>query len=168
MNVLLHEWLRPMHFNAAQQAEMLSAATATSGRIWESDTHRVLLDRKALVAERKDTENKSPIIREEIVDRMESADRFTAYFDADSITLPLQVRRVKTGDKMVPLGMKGFKLISDLMTDCKLNRFQKERQWVVTSGENIIWAIGLRSDHRFRVTDHTTRILRLTAESPSE
>ena len=63
MNVLLHEWLRPMHFNAAQQAEMLSAATATSGRIWESDTHKVLLDRKALVAERKDTENKSPIIR---------------------------------------------------------------------------------------------------------
>ena len=71
---------------------------------------------------------------------------------------------MQTGDRMVPFGMKGCKLVSDLMTDRKMNRFEKERQCVVTSGEDIIWLVGLRSDNRFRVTAHTQRILRLTVE----
>lgn len=167
-NVLLHEWLRPMHFNAAQQAEMMAARDNTCGRIWESDTHRVLLDRTALVAERKGIKTEKPVIQEEIVDHMEPANQFTAFFDADRLVLPLSTRPVKQGDKMVPLGMKGYKLVSNLMTDCKLNRFQKERQWVVTSGEDIIWVIGLRSDNRFRVTDHTSRILRLKVVTQAE
>lgn len=161
---LLHEWLRPMHFNAAQQSEMQEAAGGTSGRMWESDTHRVLLDREALVAEAKDTALTMPIVHEDMVDALGKTGPGIAYFDADLLTWPLVTRRVQTGDRMVPFGMKGCKLVSDLMTDRKMNRFEKERQCVVTSGEDIIWLVGLRSDNRFRVTAHTQRILRLTVE----
>ncbi len=160
-DVLLHEWLRPMHFNATQQTEMQAAASSTSGRIWESDTHRVLLDRLSLVAERKEEASQMPVIEEEIVDAMQPADARTAYFDADLLPHPLHTRHTERGDRMVPFGMRGWKLVSDLMTDRKFNRFQKERQCVVTCGEDIIWLVGVRSDNRFRVTSSTTRILRL-------
>lgn len=163
-DVLLHEWLRPMHFNATQQIEMKEAADGTSGQIWESDTHRVLLDRNALVAEAKNRTLQVPVVQECIVDAMGVQNPCTAYFDADKLTWPLSTRRVKNGDRMVPFGMTGWKLASDLMTDRKLNRFQKERQCVVVSGEDIIWLIGIRSDNRFRVTAHTKRILRLTVD----
>lgn len=163
---LLYEWLRPMHFNAVQQHEMQASANATSGRVWESDTYRVLLDRADLVAEEKETEARMPAIEERIVDKMQPAQPDTAYFDADRLQATLHTRRVRRGDRMIPLGMKGWKLVSDLMTDRKLNRFQKERQCVVTSGEDIIWAVGLRTDNRFRVTTQTTRILQLRAVMP--
>ena len=167
-DVLLHEWLRPMHFNASQQAEMMASAKSTSGRIWESDTHRVLLDRHALVAEEKVADTRMPVIEETLVESIGDTDAGTAYFDADLLHMPLHTRRVQGGDRIVPFGMKGWKLVSDLMTDRKLNRFQKERQCVVTSGKDIIWVVGLRSDNRFRVTEQTTRILRLRVFFPKQ
>ena len=160
-STLLHEWLRPMHFNAAQQAEMQESAGSVSGRMWESNTHRVLLDRHALVAEAKGQTPVKPLVHECIVDAMEEKSPLTAYFDADQLPGPLSVRLVQTGDRIMPFGMKGWKLVSDLLTERKLNRFQKERQWVVQSGQDIIWLIGTRSDNRFRVTPSTKRILRL-------
>ena len=133
------------------------------GRQWLTGT---LLDRADLVAEEKGTEARMPAIEERIVDKMQPAQPDTAYFDADRLQATLHTRRVRRGDRMIPLGMKGWKLVSDLMTDRKLNRFQKERQCVVTSGEDIIWAVGLRTDNRFRVTTQTTRILQLRAVMP--
>ena len=62
----------------------------------------------------------------------------------------------------VPFGMKGRKLISDYLTDCKVDRWQKKKQYVATCGDDIIWLIGHRSDNRFRVTDSTVRILKLS------
>ena len=167
-DILLYEWLRPMHFNATQQAEMRNSGNSTSGRIWESETHRVLLDRTALLAESKSEHTRMPVISEQIVDEMILSDPQTAYFDADTLTMPLTIRKTEKGDKLVPFGMKGWKLVSDLMTDKKYNRFQKEKQCVVTSGEDIIWVIGVRSDNRFRVTEKTRHILRLKVQPPQE
>ena len=46
---------------------------------------------------------------------------------------------------MVPFGMKGRKLLSDLMTDLKMSIFDKRKQLVVTDNQGIIvWIVGLR------------------------
>ena len=81
--------------------------------------------------------------------------------DADLITAPLVIRKVQNGDWFIPFGMKGRKLLSDFLTNQKLTRFQKERQWVLCHGNDIVWVIGLRSDNRFRVTPQTKRIIQL-------
>ena len=85
-----------------------------------------------------------------------------AYFDADLLTKPIEVRLVREGDAFVPFGMKGRKLVSDFLTDKKLNRLEKARQFVAICGEDIIWLIGHRSDNRYRVTERTSRILKLS------
>ena len=58
--------------------------------------------------------------------------------------------------------MKGKKLVSDYLTDIKLNLLAKRHQRVlVDSTGTILWIVGLRTDHRFRVTSDTHRILRV-------
>ena len=62
------------------------------------------------------------------------------------------------GDRFVPFGMKGSKLVSDFMTDRKMNLFEKQRQLVVVdSSGKILWLVGLRTDNRYRVCESTER-----------
>ena len=84
-----------------------------------------------------------------------------AYFDAELLTASIEVRPVREGDSFIPFGMKGRKLVSDYLTDRKVSRIEKSRQFVATCGDDIIWLIGHRSDNRYRVTATTSRILKL-------
>ena len=91
-----------------------------------------------------------------------SKDPHIATLDADKVHFPLTIRRVEEGDWMVPFGMTGRKLLSDLMTDLKMNLFEKRRQLVVVDAQGIIvWAIGLRTDQRVAVSDETKVVLEL-------
>lgn len=154
---LLYEWLQGKGFNAAQLREM--TAESPVGRQWLSSSHAVLRDRNGLLLRSLADGDSKPVLRQELVDRIGETGPDVAYFDADLIAGEIQVRKVAGGDWFVPFGMRGRKLLSDFLTDRKLSRFEKERQWVVTSGSDIIWVIGLRSDNRYRVTDATRRIL---------
>ena len=92
-----------------------------------------------------------------------SRDAAIATVDASKVCFPLTVRRVEEGDWMIPYGMKGRKLLSDLMTDRKMTVFEKRRQLVVVDGEgNMVWLVGIRTDNRCRVSSDTTEVLRLT------
>lgn len=159
---LLHEWLAGKGFNRAQEEEMLSASESNVGKMWISNSHKILRDRNFLLLAPCSMPLSKPQIKQEIVPCIEETGANVAYFDADLLTKPIIVRRVREGDAFVPFGMKGRKLVSDYLTDIKLNRFEKAKQFVATCGEDIIWLIGHRSDNRFRVTDKTSRILKLS------
>lgn len=163
-STLLHEWLADKGFNGSQEEEMLLAAKSEVGKMWTSKTHKVLRDREALIqTEIHNSKAKvSPKIQQEIVSCIGETGPNVAYFDADLITKPIEVRLVREGDSFVPFGMKGRKLVSDYLTDIKLNRFEKAETFVATQGEDIIWLVGHRSDNRYRVTDATKRILKLS------
>ncbi len=77
--------------------------------------------------------------------------------DASAVRFPLTVRKWQSGDAFMPLGMDGRqKKVQDLLTDRKLSRFDKEAVWILENGDGrIIWVIGLRADHRFRLTAQT-------------
>lgn len=92
-------------------------------------------------------------------------DKQAACLDADRLPLPLTVRRWQAGDKFVPFGMKGRKNVSDYLTDRKFSLFAKERQRVVCAGPEIAWLVGERSDNRFRLTEHTRRVLLIRYEA---
>ena len=63
------------------------------------------------------------------------------------------------GDWFVPFGMKGRKKVSDYFSDKKFSRLDKERTWLLCSGESIIWIVGERSDNRFRLDKTTKKVL---------
>jgi tRNA(Ile)-lysidine synthase len=73
----------------------------------------------------------------------------------------LIIRKWEKGDYFQPLGMKNMKKVSDFFIDNKLSISQKELTWILTSGKNIVWIIGLRIDERYKITSETKRALRV-------
>ena len=180
---LTFEWLKKYGFNGNQVRQILEAET---GKIISSMTgYDVLKNRGRLIVEPalepfkpmripeegtyvmggsdaefggKNTENKTLRVRKMPV--YVSKDPHIATLDATKVCFPLTVRRVEEGDWMQPYGMKGRKLLSDLMTDLKMTVFEKRRQLVVVDSQGVIvWAIGLRVADFVAVSDATTTVV---------
>lgn len=166
------EWLKNYGFNGAQVRQVLTAET---GRVFSSPQgYDVLVDRGHLLVEPSLKPMKNLRIPEEgtyVLDDQTrisvktepvwiSKDAAVATVDVSRVRFPLTVRRVEEGDWMIPFGMEGRKLLSDLMTDRKMTVFEKRRQLVVVDGEgNIVWLVGIRTDNRCRVSSDTTEVL---------
>lgn len=87
-----------------------------------------------------------------------------ALIDADLLKYPLQLRRWADGDSFIPIGMTGHKKVSDFLVDAKVPVPEKNRQFVLTSGDDIVWLVGRRVDDRYKVTERTENILKITKE----
>ena len=176
---LLYELLADYGFNSVQAVQICASMCADSiGSIFSSADYDLLVDRECLLIEPHlepmkplvipetgvyvlDEEHK---IRVESGDFPVSKDPYVATLDASKVNFPLTVRRVEEGDWMVPYGMKGRKLLSDLMTDMKLSIFDKRKQLVITDNQGIIiWAIGLRVSQNVAIpsAESTPSILRI-------
>lgn len=82
------------------------------------------------------------------------------FADADLLHFPLQLRRWKAGDRFVPFGMSGQKKISDFLTDQKIPSHSRDDVWVLLSGEEVIWVVGMRASDKIKVTPKTSKVLR--------
>ena len=83
------------------------------------------------------------------------------YLDRRLIAFPLLLRSPRPGDRFHPLGAPGRRKVGDFLTDRKV---PVEKRWqvpVLVSGKEIVALVGLRIDHRFRVTSGTREVLRL-------
>ena len=164
---LLYELLADYGFNASQVSQIYEVMRSDRvGGVFSSQDYDLAVDRENLLIE-PHLEPMKPLkipetgtyllderhkIRVESGDFPVSKDPFVATLDASKVQFPLTVRRVEEGDWMVPFGMKGRKLLSDLMTDCKLSIFDKRRQIVVTDSQGvIIWAIGIRVSQKLAI-----------------
>lgn len=85
-----------------------------------------------------------------------------ATLDADKLQGQLIIRSLTPGDRFRPFGMKGTRLVSDLLTDRHFSRIDKLASLVLTDSNGILWLIGQRIDQRAAVTQTTSRILQLT------
>ena len=172
-----HEWLSPLGFNSTQTEQILGCMDQT-GREFHSSTHTLVVDRDCVEVEpikepikplkipetgTYRDEDQTAFKFEITTDTTVSRDTYVATLDADKVQFPLKVRLVQEGDRFVPFGMKGSKLVSDYMTDQKLSLLEKRHQEVVTDASGaIVWLIGRRTDNRFRVSKETTNVLRIT------
>jgi tRNA(Ile)-lysidine synthase len=87
-----------------------------------------------------------------------------AFLDASNLQFPLRLRKWKEGDQFKPLGMTGFKKLSDFFIDKKVPVPVKHHTYVLESNNDIVWVIGHRIDHRYRITESTVKIVHLRYE----
>ena len=83
------------------------------------------------------------------------------YVDAAKLTYPLKVRTWRLDDVFHPFGMKGKKKLTKFFKDEKLSLISKNSVWVLESGDEIVWVIGLRPDDRYKVTSATKEVLKI-------
>jgi tRNA(Ile)-lysidine synthase len=83
-----------------------------------------------------------------------------AWFDLDSLTLPLTVRQAKPGDRMRTFGGHERKL-QDLFVDGKVDRLLRARRPVVSDATGIIWIPALARGASGVVSTASHRLLRI-------
>ncbi len=83
------------------------------------------------------------------------------YVEADKIKFPLTCRPWRDGDRFIPLGMRGFKKLSDFFIDEKLDKKSKEHRLVLSDNDNIVAVVGHRIDDRYKITPSTKEILEI-------
>lgn len=85
-----------------------------------------------------------------------------AYLDFERLSFPLTLRHWRAGDVFQPIGMHGrHQKLQDFFSNLKLSLLEKERVWVLESGGEIAWVVGMRLDERFKVTDMTNQAVKM-------
>lgn len=86
----------------------------------------------------------------------------TLFANAELLSSPIRIRKVKTGDQMSVYGLHGRKKISDILTDLHINRFEKESAFVLEDKDaEIIWLCGYKRSAKYLVSDKDTEILKI-------
>ncbi len=182
INQFLYEWLSLYDFSDWKAInELLQAQT---GKFVATDKYQLLKHGNYLILHPKLNNNKQKtylinrlenfqylpfninyeLLNKNEIDfeRIKKAKPNEIYIDYDKIKFPLILRKWQAGDYFYPFGMKGKKKLSDYFKDEKLSLFEKENIWLLCDNKNIIWVVGKRPDNRFRITENTKKILKIT------
>ncbi len=179
VHTFLYEFLKPYGFSETQVLNIVESFDHTPGKQFLSPTHRLIKDREELIVEEKsslnsgyhyidaNTENIEKPLNLSFI-QLERTNNFKlfksnklGYFDLNKLEFPLILRKWKKGDYFMPLGMKNLKKLSDFFIDNKFSLSDKEDIWILESGNKIAWIVGHRIDERFKITDHTEKILKI-------
>lgn len=173
-----HRWLAPLGFTRRQildiyahRPEEQANGASCTGRQWHSATHLLLLDRGQWILREKTCGRALPsLVVEQLPEgrtprREDFMQKGQAFIDAAMLEGELMLRPTEPGDRFRPYGMRsGTKLVSDYLTDRKVNLLDKQQQLVAVDAatSRIVWLVGREIDHRYRVTESTASILRLS------
>ena len=146
---LLYRYLAPYGYNTTQVNNLLESLR----------NHRQTLIPRSVTA----LQSAIPSLRFSIEKTNGSIPRRSndvLFLDVRNLSIPITLRRWHEGDRFCPFGMGGqTKLVSDLLTDARLSRVERENQMVLCVGYDIAWVVGLRSDERFRVSESADEVL---------
>lgn len=163
----------------------------TGAGISISEELQLVRDRDKFLIRKKSAGRRSiwVIEKEDLQDKTEQIEEFSfteikwegeipekdLVFDSGKISWPVSVRNWKDGDIIRPFGMQGSQLVSDLLTNNKINAVQKKSAKVVQSFDGNLSAVifphitnegreGVISE-LYKCTDDTQRILKIFRNS---
>lgn len=177
---LIYEIIADFGFNEKQLEDVIRLATGDSGKYINSPDrkYRIIRHRHWFIVSPAETSESENIILEKDQDlvvfeggvlemkMMGSAEIPTgtdvALLDYSLLEFPLLLRKWKTGDYFYPLGMRKKKKLSRFFIDSKLSKSEKEKIWVIESGNGrIAWVVSRRIDDRFKVTEKTKKFFQV-------
>lgn len=178
-DAVLYTLLQPYGFTAWE--DIYDLKNAQSGKRVFSESHTILKDRDTLQIMKRDsitqenvvwitesdTEVKSKHWKLHVEEVLEhaAAGENEIFVSKERLNFPLQVRAWREGDYFYPLGLGGKKKLSKFFKDEKLSLIAKEQVNILCSEEDIVWVIGMRPDDRFKVTEDTETILKISYQT---
>ncbi len=173
---VMYQLLNPFGFT--EWNDIYNLLHAQTGKQVFSATHRLVRDRAVLILAKKPKEKEETtflfkkedrqlnfmgkLLVKEIVDKLGKPQNNLAFLDYDKLDFPLKLRKWQAGDAFCPFGMKGTKKLSDFLKDEKISPTEKEKVWLLMSGEKIVWVINHRIDNRFKVEKDTKKIVKFS------
>jgi tRNA(Ile)-lysidine synthase len=88
---------------------------------------------------------------------------YTKYFDYDMINVEPVVRLRRAGDVCVIDSAGHRKKLKQELIDRKVPSSERDSVLLLSHGENVLWAVGVRRYEEFLVTEGTKRVLKVTA-----
>ena len=177
LKMYLFEFFHKFGFN--QLTDIENILTSQSGKQILSKTHRIVKDRDFLILE--EISNMSFVSIDVGSDAAQvdtiygslffnlslnfekSVDSSSVYVDLDKLVYPLRVEVYSKGMEFIPFGMSGKKSLSKFFKDKKLSIIDKNRSLVLVNGNNeLIWVVNQRMDDRYKITESTSRILKIS------
>jgi tRNA(Ile)-lysidine synthase len=180
LSAIVYEIIKEFGFSAAQVDEVIRLLQSESGRYVQSATHRIIKNRRWLIIAPAQSQQVQTLVIDEDESRIVfengalvfdglpnksvqlANDAAIAFIDRVSLQFPLLLRKWKKGDYFYPLGLKKKKKLARFFIDQKLSLTDKEKVWVLESNKKIVWVVGLRIDDRFKITDATNKVLRIS------
>lgn len=172
-------------FNRSQVAEIISSHMLSTeelakhgSRLWLAKAFVALSDGRQLrIIDRKEWECPFPVLKmpecglyrmNNLACRVEafsfekqfqvSRFKYKITIDSDKIVFPLILRRTAPGDKFMPYGLHGHKLVSDFLKDSHLDPVTRKHQLVLTDATgNILWVVGSRIDDHYKIIQEKTK-----------
>ena len=173
---VLYQLFKDCGFNQWNDIEEL--LDAQTGKHVLSKTHRLLKNREYLVLSNLPEDSRKATLKIfegdesietslgtltlEDVNAMGQSISQIVYVDKDLLKFPLTVRHWEKGDYFYPFGMQGKKKLSKFFKDEKYSALEKEKALVLCSKDNIVWVLNKRLDNRFKVTQDTQNILKIS------
>ena len=93
-------------------------------------------------------------------------DSARAFFDRAALRFPLVIRNRRPGDRYRPFGAPGSKKVKELLRSRGVDRTERDRRPVFTSGGEIIWIPGLPAAEKVRVRPGTKRVFMVERVPP--
>jgi tRNA(Ile)-lysidine synthase len=176
--ILITAWLEDFGFNYVQITDILRSEKSLSGTRFFSDTYVLGIDREEVnvclvndslpveIFIEKDTIEIDDVfghLRLKTIANFPSKELLTdtsiAFLDLNKIRFPLVLRNWKQGDRFIPFGMKGSKLVSDYLIDEKVPLLEKQKVLVLCSGEEIVWLMNYRVSSIAAINNESDNIL---------
>ena len=175
--LLLFHLLETHGFPIGMKSELEKLLSSASGKFLLHGKKRIIKYHRFLLIGEKDSSEGLFLLSEiegaleigsnRLSWKIEGGNRFSidaarAEIDAAKLDWPLVLRRWRAGDYLYPIGLNKKQKLSKFFKDHKLSLIEKEEQWVLTSGNKVVWLVGRRLDERFKVGKHTEQMLVLT------
>lgn len=174
--------LTPYGFAASMIESIVENLNLQSGKQYITNDYILLFNRNFILISRK-KDKEMPTLRIQEVGKYIYSDQLSLciqyekvdenfvlsrqkneiMLDVLKVNFPFTLRPLTAGDRFRPFGMTGSKLVSDYLTDEKVNVLDKKNQLVLTdSAGEIVWVVGRRSSEKGRVTAETNAVYRIS------
>ena len=187
IDLLMFSLFSAFNFTEAVLGDLKKGLKNQSGKIFESISHQITIDRENLflcpIAKGYESEEilidldgeiswngnhfKSELLP--VSAFRNKTNNNIVQLDYHLLVLPLKMRSWRNGDYFYPFGMKGRKKLSNFFIEQKIPLVRKEKIGVLENGNgDILWIAGLRPDSRYKITSKTEKIFILEKQTSDE
>lgn len=159
----LCHFLAPFGFSSAQSKLIPMLLTAENNKAVSNSNYRIIRRNNQFVLEPKVRKLQNRLIITDLVpiDSVDLTDKNSGWMDANKIEGDLYVGYCSEGCRMEPLGLRGSKLVSDILNEMKIPQDRRSDYPLLFDNLGVVWIPGYRIADRVKIVEGvTTTVIR--------